>query len=584
MDALLTSLTAAADTLREGLIITDARLNVLYANRRAMTLLDITERELKRRPLVWVSRDFSRGAEAMEQNTPLTEQVFRHREKDLDVSYYPVLNPATGDSSLCIRLNDLHTHQSLKAKEGESLFYFDALDTIMNTINDWIVIVDRNGIITTMSRSYKEFLQDPAPEGKHVTEVIENTRMHRVIETGIPETDDMQLIRGNRMIASRIPILQNGVVVGAVGKAVFKDIDEFYTLFNKISLLQKKVQTGPDGAPGAQTAKYGFDDIIGDSPATREAVRMAERAARTDSSVLITGESGTGKELFAHAIHNASPRRAKPFVTLNCAAIPAELLESELFGYEQGAFTGASRQGKKGRFELAHRGTIFLDEIGDMPPDMQAKLLRVLQERELDRVGGGAPVPIDVRVIAATNTDLETRVKQGQFRQDLYYRLNVIRLTLTPLRERPQEIPAIAAEILRKLTRRMDLIVYDFTPEALQALKTYPWPGNVRELENVLERALNLLEDDLYIKTALLPEVLLKGAPAPSPDPAQAPAAAPPAPDTALKAHTGHLEREMILEALKNTGGNKKKAAALLGISRAGLYKKLEHYGLTAAK
>lgn len=290
---------------------------------------------------------------------------------------------------------------------------------------------------------------------------------------------------------------------------------------------------------------------------------MAERAARTDSSVLITGESGTGKELFAHAIHNASPRRAKPFVTLNCAAIPAELLESELFGYEQGAFTGASRQGKKGRFELAHRGTIFLDEIGDMPPDMQAKLLRVLQERELDRVGGGAPVPIDVRVIAATNTDLEARVKQGQFRQDLYYRLNVIRLTLTPLRERPQEIPAIAAEILRKLTRRMELIVYDFTPEALQALKAYPWPGNVRELENVLERALNLLEDDLYIKTPLLPEALLKGTPAAPPLPPQAPAAAtpaaPPAPDTALKAVTGHLEREMILEALRNTGGNKKK-------------------------
>lgn len=173
------------------------------------------------------------------------------------MSYYPVLNPATGDSSLCIRLNDLHTHQSLKAKEGESLFYFDALDTIMNTINDWIVIVDRNGIITTMSRSYKEFLQDPAPEGKHVTEVIENTRMHRVIETGIPETDDMQLIRGNRMIASRIPILQNGVVVGAVGKAVFKDIDEFYTLFNKISLLQKRcrpAQTEPRGPRPPSTA------------------------------------------------------------------------------------------------------------------------------------------------------------------------------------------------------------------------------------------------------------------------------------------------------------------------------------------
>lgn len=574
MDALFSSLTAAADTLHEGLIITDAKLNVLYANKRATALLDISDRELKRRPLIWVSRDFALGAEAMDRNVPLTEQIFRYRETDLDVSFYPVINAATGESSLCVRLNDLHTHQTLKAKEADSLFYFDALDTIMNTINDWIVIVDRNGIITTMSRSYKEFVQDPAPEGKHVTEVIENTRMHRVIETGVPETDDMQLVRGNRMIASRIPIHQNGVVVGAVGKAVFKDIDDFYTLFNKISLLQHKVTPEGDSEPGGQTAKYRFDSIIGDSPLTRAAVELARKAARTDSSVLITGESGTGKELFAHAVHNASPRRNRPFVTLNCAAIPAELLESELFGYEQGAFTGANRQGKKGKFELAHTGTIFLDEIGDMPADMQVKLLRVLQERELDRVGGNAPIPIDVRVIAATNCDIEDRVAQGLFRQDLFYRLNVIRLTLPALRERREDIPAIASEILRKLTRRMELIVYDFTPEALKLLKEHHWPGNIRELENVLERALNLLEDDLYIKTSLLPENLQSRSEA-------APPARPVQEAGPLRNVTGQVEKDLILDTLAACGGNKKKAAALLGISRAGLYKKLTHYSIS---
>ncbi len=579
MDALLSSLTIAADTLHEGLIITDSKLNVLYANRRSMDLLDITDRELKRKPLIWVSRDFSKGAMAMEQNTPILEQRFRYRETEISASYFPVINSATGENSLCIQMNDLRTHQTLKAKEADTFFYYDALDTIMNNVNEWLVIVDQNGIITTMSRSYKEFLQDMYPEGKHVSEVIENTRMHHVIETGVAETEEVQLVRGNKMIASRIPIVQNGIVVGAVGKAIFKDIDDFYTLFNKLSMLQKKVHFHTEEISHETTARYSFDNIIGNSTSTQSAIKMALKASRTDSNVLIIGESGTGKELFAHAVHNASPRKSKPFITLNCAAIPSELLESELFGYEQGAFTGANRQGKKGKFELAHTGTIFLDEIGDMPLEMQAKLLRVLQEKELDRVGGDAPIRIDVRVVAATNYDIEQRVSSGKFRSDLYYRLNVMRLNLDPLRERKEEIPDLADEILRKLTHRMDLIVYGFTPEALGALKEYHWPGNVRELENILERALNLLEDDLYIKTALLPEYIAPGqhlAPPPIPAPISAE-------HSRMQDATGSMEKELIQKALKETGGNKKKAAALLGISRAGLYKKLEQYQLTVS-
>lgn len=577
MDALMSSFYAAADTLHEGLIITDYKLNVLFANHKALHLLDISERELKKKPLIWVTRDFSKGMEAMDSNAPILDQRFRYRETEYAASYFPNMNSATGESSLCIQLNDLRTHQTLKAKEADSIFYYDALDAIMNTINDWIVIVDRHGIITTMSKSYKDFLNDPSPEGKHVTEVIENTRMHHVIESGLPETDDMQLVKGNRMIASRIPIFQNGIVVGAVGKAIFKDIDDFYSLFNKISSLQKKVQ--PDSSYQAvdQTAKYTFSNITGKSDATTKAVKMAQKAARTDSSVLIIGESGTGKELFAHAIHNESPRRSKPFVSINCAAIPAELLESELFGYEQGAFTGANRQGKKGKFHLANTGTIFLDEVGDMPLDMQAKLLRVLQERELDRIGGENPIPIDVRVIAATNYDIEERVRLKQFRQDLFYRLNVMRINLMPLRERRDEIPDIATDILKRLTKRMDLIVYDFTPEALCALQNYNWPGNVRELENILERALNLLEDDLYIKTALLPEYVTQ------PISASGSISKSPVPPDSQQLHyaTGTVEKELILRALENAQGNKKKAAAMLGISRAGLYKKLAHYSIS---
>ncbi len=577
MDSLLSSLITAANTLHEGIIITDSKLNVLYANLRALTLLDITERELMRKPLIWVSNEFSKGAIAMDKNKPFPEHRFIYKDTELSVSFYPATNSATGENSLCIQLNDLRTHQTLKAKESDTFFYFDALDTIMNNVNDWIVIVDQNGIITTMSRPYKEFLQHPSPEGKHVTEVIENTRMHQVIETGIPEMDDVHLIRGNKMIVSRIPIIQNGIVVGAVGKSTFKDIDDFYTLFNKLSKLQKKVQTHPEDSSPDSTAKYSFENIIGDSPSTLMAVKMAQKAAQTDSNVLIIGDSGTGKELFAHAVHSASPRSSKPFITINCAAIPSELLESELFGYEHGAFSGARKQGKKGKFELANTGTIFLDEIGDMPLEMQAKLLRVLQEKELDRVGGDTPIKIDARVIAATNQNVEAQVQEGKFRGDLYYRLNVMRLNLTPLRERKEEIPDIANEILRKLTQRMDLIVYGFTPEAMNALQDYSWPGNVRELENILERALNLLENDLYIKESLLPEYIRTEIPSKQ----TAVSALGYSVDANLHTATGEIEKDLILKALKETGGNKKKAAALLGISRAGLYKKLESYSIS---
>lgn len=577
MDALLSALIRASDTLHEGLIITDSELNVLYVNRRSLELLNIAERELKRRPLTWTNREFSRGAESIEQNAPIENQSLHHNESELRVSYFPSMNAVTGECSLCLQLNDLKTYQTLKAKTTQDQFYYDVLDVVMNTINEWVVIVDRNGIITAMSKSYKEFLQDSDPEGKHVSEVIENTRLHLVIETGIAETGEMQLNRGNKMIACRIPIIQDGIIVGAVGKAIFKDIDDFYTLFNKISQLQKKVHFHTEELSSETTARYTFDNIIGDSLSTQSTIKMAQKAARTDSSVLITGESGTGKELFAHAVHNASPRRSRPFIMLNCAAIPSELLESELFGYEQGAFTGANRQGKKGKFELADTGTIFLDEIGDMPLEMQAKLLRVLQEKELDRVGSNAPIRIDVRVIAATNYDIEQRITQGNFRSDLYYRLNVMRLNMTPLRERKEEIPEIADEILRKLTHRMGLIVYGFTPEAIESLKGYDWPGNVRELENILERSLNLLEDDLFIKPSLFPEFIAPGI-APIPVPVSLPASH----ETArLQDATVSLEIEMILKALKETGGNKKKAATLLGISRAGLYKKLEQHCLT---
>ena len=237
---------------------------------------------------------------------------------------------------------------------------------------------------------------------------------------------------------------------------------------------------------------------------------MAKRVAKIDSNVLITGESGTGKELFAHSIHNASRRCLKPFVKINCAAIPAELFESEMFGYEEGAFTGAKRSGKKGKFEHANGGTILLDEIGDMPMNMQVKLLRVIQEKELVRVGGNDVIKVDVRIISSTNKSLEQLIKDGKFREDLYYRLDVMHLKLPSLRERVEDIEELSNVLRIKICKKYGIYSEGISREAIDYLKAYSWPGNIRQLENVIERAINLLDADLTIMPKHLPEKIIK--------------------------------------------------------------------------
>jgi len=297
-------------------------------------------------------------------------------------------------------------------------------------------------------------------------------------------------------------------------------------------------------------------------------VEMAKRTAKFDANVLISGETGTGKGMLAEAIHYESPRKKHPFIKVNCAAIPQGLLESELFGYESGAFTGAKGGGKPGRFELAHKGTIFLDEIGDMSLEMQAKLLRVIQDREIERLGGTTTTKIDVRVISATNQDLPEMVKQGKFREDLYYRLLVIGLDLPPLRERSEDLPYLINNILTRLCHRYDTAKPAVTDRAYQVMKHYHWPGNVRELENTLERALNLAVDGI-IDRQHLPEKLLQHTDCNN--------------SLLLPTLTEVIEDkeiEYVKEVLQHTKGNKQKAAQILGLSRTALYKKLKKYGL----
>ncbi|WP_430883473.1 sigma 54-interacting transcriptional regulator [Fusibacter sp. JL216-2] len=551
--------------VREGIICVRENGSVVLANTRACEIIGMSLEKMNGVNLKFKAPFLGIG-DATENKKFMHEDHVTYEGDVYVVSTFPIRleNEA---SIICCVFNNLVAHQKLKAKVYEDSRDYDVLDVLMNTLDEWVVVVDENGIITRMSKAYKDFNQDQSPEGKHVTDVIENTRMHKVIEAGVPELNDVQYIRGNKMVANRVPIKRGDRVIGAVGKVIFKDLKDFYTLSNKISTLQSEVAYYKEELGRARAAKYSFDMIIGGSEATEKTKSMARRAAKTDSNVLIIGESGTGKELFAHAIHNDSSRRFGPFVKVNCAAIPGELLESELFGYESGAFTGARKDGKKGKFELANKGTILLDEIGEMPIEMQVKLLRVLQEREIDRVGGQDPIKVDVRIIASTNKVLEDLVEEGLFREDLFYRLNVMRINLTPIRERIEEIPSITEALIVKLTERLGLYVSGISPEAMNVMMRYEWPGNIRELENVLERAINLLDDDLFIKAAHLPDKLIKN-------------------KYKVRAHKGKLlqniieemEKEIIQQTLEENDFNKNKTAKILGISRAGLYNKISQY------
>ena len=451
----------------------------------------------------------------------------------------------------------------------DNLDYKEILNVILNNAYEWLVIIDDKGYIMMMSKGYKEFIGDMVPEGKHVTEVIENTKLHDIVKTGKTQIGEIQIIKGQQVIASRLPIIKDNKIIGAIGKVIFKDITDFYDMSKKIITMEKEIKYYKDQLKKQKSAKYSFSNIIGESKSLMEVKNICQRAAMSDSNVLIMGESGTGKELFAHAIHNASDRASGPFVKINCAAIPSELLESELFGYEGGAFTGAKKEGKVGKFELANGGSIFLDEIGDMPLHMQAKLLRVLQEREIERIGSTKTRPINVRIISATNKNLEEEVKSGNFREDLYYRLNVMSVNIEPLRKRKDDIRPLAKALVKKLSSQMGVHVDSISEKAMAALEAYDWPGNIRELENVIERSINLLDSDRIIKVSTLPvhitqshktHVYIAG--------------------STLKEQLYDVEKSIILECLNENQGNKQKTANDLDMSRTSLYQKLKSYGI----
>jgi PAS domain S-box-containing protein len=446
----------------------------------------------------------------------------------------------------------------------------EMFELIMENIYNGMMVTDADGYITHFNKPYGQFLGlDPEEQiGKHCTDVVENTRMHIVAQTGVPEINQSQRIRGQNMVVQRIPIWKDGNVIAVFGQVMFKDVKDVGKLATELSLLESKVKLYEEELINLRSTRYTFDSIFGKSQAIRNLKSEGLRAAANQFPVLISGESGTGKELFAQAIHHAGPRRPHPFVRINCAAIPRDLLESELFGYEKGAFTGAGSAGKPGKFELAQNGTVFLDEIGDLPIEMQPKLLRAIEDKEFERVGGTKVIQSDFRVVAATNQNLEEMISAGHFRKDLFYRLNVIPLHIPALRQRKTDIIPIARHLLKNMAQEANLVEISIGKEAEKALRNHEWPGNVRELSNVLERVISALEGNT-IHLQNLPFYLYGGR-----------KKSPKGNSSSLKTVHAKTEKEAIRYALKESNNNKARAAKILGIHRTLLYKKMKKYKL----
>lgn len=445
------------------------------------------------------------------------------------------------------------------------------LKGILELLYNGILISDKEGIITMINDAYCEFLGIKMTEavGKHVTQVIPNSRMHIVVKTGQSDIGELMKVKNKEIIVSRHPIRENGEIVGVIGKVLFTNVKDLVALTQRLGTVESKIVSYQKELKRVRGAKYSFDNIVGENEKMKEAKRLALIVAKSRSTVLIRGESGTGKELFVHAVHEASDRSEGPLVRINCAAIPANILESELFGYEEGTFTGANKGGRAGKIEQAHGGTLFLDEIGDMPLHMQVKLLRVLQEKEIERLGSSVTKQVDIRLISATNRPLEDMVKSGEFREDFFYRINVFYIHIPPLRERGKDILTTAHFLLGKLCDQLRMTIKGFHPDVEKLFNKYNWPGNVREMENVIERALHLTERGLMIELEQLPPYLENLA---EQDTTSA--------NFLLETEIRKAEIKAIKRALKATDDHRVKAAELLGIHRASLYRKLEKYDL----
>lgn len=487
-------------------------------------------------------------------NPDVQEQLERNKAKS------SAIVDAQGVNLMMWLIEDKQKLADIKGLKGE-------LDAILNSVQEAIEVAGMDGKVKYVNPAFTRVTAIPASQriGYNIFDVSPNGGLARCLLTHELELSRRVVVGGTsvEVISNASPIVVDGKMEGAV--VVFQPLTDIYKLMEQLKASNQVIDDLQSRINQISTSSYTFDNLIGSHPEFQSALDLARKVAKSNSTILITGESGTGKELFAHAIHGASLRSDKPFIKVNCAAIPDTLLESEFFGHEKGAFTGALKT-KLGKMELANGGTIFLDEIGDMDPFLQAKLLRVLQGMEFERVGGTQTIKVDVRVISATNRNLLEMVKHGKFREDLYYRLNVLELHLPPLRKHKEDIQAYVNSLLVKFNRKFGKRVMGLTTRAEELLMQYNWPGNMRELQNVIERAMVTVDDGIIDYKHILNCVDFQ--------------------DTIEKEGTiieivpiEQMENQMIKLALKRYGNStegKKQAANALKISIATLYNKLK--------
>lgn len=545
-----------------GAFMADDAQRIIFINDKLEKMIGVDERTILYKKLLDVFPDWTIpiGQNEVHFQKKIGSQTFMIR-----LSKYNMTNGKQGFIALFQNISELENmaQELATIKTLKSL-----LQTVIEHSYDGLVMINEAGKITFTSPSLLELFdlhQNQVAEFP-IDEIFPHFELMKVLKTGVAEISDFMEIKGINYIVHRIPVYQDEQIIGAIGKIVYRQLHEVRETFKR---YERKEMGETSTRKTPESSRFSFDEIISKDPQMEKLFKSGMKAAKGKTTILIRGESGTGKELFAHAIHSSSNRKNAPFITVNCAAIPEDLLESEFFGYEEGAFTGAKHKGKIGKFDLANGGTLFLDEIGDMSLQLQAKLLRVLQEREFYRVGGTERITVDIRIIAATNRGLEEMVEKGEFREDLFYRLNVISFEIPPLRKRKGDILLLTESFIEGLNKQNGTSITGWDPLAEQALLQHDWPGNVRELRNVCERAM-VFADNGMIHVEDLPDYLLKKI-----------GFILLLEDNKTELEKPLLERaeEMAIRvALKKADGNKSEACKLLGISRSVLYDKLKKY------
>ena len=507
------------------------------------------------------------GPSAKKQLQQYLDQILSQQFIQRDSKLYKILRFVQDNHALCLLI------------EVSSLPYLDqfflSVDFAEEILKYFFLnpyeglnVVDRDGIIRYLSPPHEKFygIEPGKGIGLHTTDISKNSRLHIVARTGKAEIGKTMQMRGIERIVARIPIKKDGQTVGAIGKVMFRDLYQLKEITQKAESLKKQVDYYKKELTDLRQSTFSLDRLIGISPAMERMKEKIRKTARVDLPVFISGETGTGKELVAHTVHNLSHRAKNPMVTVNISAIPPELFESELFGYEPGSFTDANKKGKIGKFELANSSSIFLDEIGDLTFNVQSKLLRVLQEGYPEKIGSKKLVKSNFRVISATNKDIDSLLDDNRFRLDLFYRINALSILVPPLRERKEDLPVLTQHFIQEFNHKYRVKIEGVSEEVLEKFRSYPWPGNVRELQNEIGRACSFSDSNILglndFSSRLRNVRKTKGHEIKG--------------GFSRKKVLDSTERDLILAALKKTGGNKAQAAKLLGLSRTMLYKKIK--------